>query len=64
MGATLKPGGRYVQLPAYLQPGHRTLANLYLTLLQAAGRPRDTFGVPDLALRDLDQRGVIGELLA
>jgi hypothetical protein len=64
MGGRLKPGGRYVQLPAYGTKRHRTLSNLYLTLLQAAGRPRESFGIPDSTLRDLDQSGCIAELLA
>jgi hypothetical protein len=63
LGGKLKPGGRYVQLPGYGQKKHRTLANLYLTLLAAAGRPRDTFGHPDSGLRDIDQSGGIMELL-
>jgi hypothetical protein len=64
MAGKLKPGGRYVQLPGYKQTKHRTLANLYLTLLHAAGKPRDTFGVPDTGLRDIDQSGIIQELIA
>jgi hypothetical protein len=40
------------------------LSNLYLTLLHAAGRPRDRFGIQDNALRGIDQSGVIQELLA
>ena len=64
MGGKLKPGGRYVQLPFYGAKKHRTLANLYLTLLHAAGKPRDKFGVPDSGLRDIEQGGGIAELLA
>jgi hypothetical protein len=64
MGRKLKPGGRYVQLPGYGARKHRTLSNLYLTLLHAAGRPRDRFGIPDNGLRGIDQGGVVGELLA
>jgi hypothetical protein len=64
LGGKLKPGGRYLQLPHYGTRKHRTLANLYLTLLEAAGRPRDRFGTPDSGLRDLDQSGVVQELLA
>jgi hypothetical protein len=64
MGGKLRPGGRYVQLPAYGAKKHRTLSNLYLTLLQAAGKPRDAFGLPDNALRGIDQSGGIRELLA
>lgn len=64
LGGKLKGGGNYMQLPGYGQKKHRTLANLYLTLLQAAGKPRDKFGVPDNGLRDLDQSGGVQELLA
>lgn len=62
--ASVKAGGRYVQLPGYGQKKHRTLSNLYLTLLHATGKPRDTFGVPDTALKDIDQRGLVSELMA
>lgn len=64
LGDRLKPGGRYLQLPYYGAKKHRTLSNLYLTLLEAAGQPRDKFGVPDTALRGIDQSGIIRELLA
>ena len=64
LGGTLKTRGRFLQLPAYGQKDHRTTANLYATLLHAAGKPRDTFGVADPGLRDLDQSGVVNELLA
>ena len=59
-----KPGGRYVEMPPYGAKKHRTLSNLYLTLLHAAGKPRDRFGLPDPGLRDIDQSGIIPELLA
>ena len=59
-----KPGGRYVEMPHYGAKKHRTLANLHLTLLHAAGKPRDKFGLPDNGLRDIDQSGIIPELLA
>jgi hypothetical protein len=64
LGGRLKPGGRYLRFPWYGNPGHRTVANFYLTLLHAAGAPRDTFGLPDIALRDLDQSGPLAELLS
>jgi len=64
LGGRLRTGGRYIDFPAYGQQGHRTLANLYCTLLHAAGRPRDRFGIADPGLRDLDQPGPIQELLA
>ncbi len=64
LAGRLKPGGRYLQMPPYAAKKHRTLANLYLTLLQAAGKPRDKFGLPDPGLRDIEQSGIISELLA
>ena len=63
MGGKLKTG-RYVDFPGYGRKGHRTTANMYLTLLQLAGATRDTFGVPDPNLKDLDQTGPLTELLA
>lgn len=60
----MKTGGRYVQFPRYRSPNHRTTANLYLSLLHAAGRPRDRFGVADPGLRDIDQSGPLTEILA
>ena len=59
----LKPGGRYLQMPAYAAKSHRTLANLYLTLLHAAGTPREKFGIIDGGLRDIEQSGLVSELL-
>ncbi|ADB14996.1 protein of unknown function DUF1552 [Pirellula staleyi DSM 6068] len=64
LGGKLKTDGRYLQFPNYGTPNHRTMANLYCTLLHAVGKPRDKFGVPDPGLRDVDQTGVISELLA
>ncbi|QDU19777.1 DUF1552 domain-containing protein [Urbifossiella limnaea] len=63
LGGKLKTG-RYVDYPGYGLPGHRTTANLYLTLLHLAGARRDTFGSADPALKDLDQTGPLAELLA
>ena len=42
----------------------RTIANLYLSLQHAVGEPRDTFGVADFGLADLDQSGPLKEILA
>jgi hypothetical protein len=63
MGGKLKTG-RYVDYPGYGRKGHRTTANMYLTLLHLAGASRDTFGIPDPNLKDLDQTGPLSELLA
>jgi hypothetical protein len=64
LGGKLKSDGRYLQFPNYGTKNHRTMANLYCTLLHAVGKPRDKFGVPDPGLRDIDQTGVVSELLA
>lgn len=63
LGGKLKTG-RYVDYPGYGNSGHRTTANLYVTLLQLAGSTRTSFGMPDPHLKDLDQHGPLEELLA
>lgn len=63
MGKKLKTG-RYVDYPGYGSKGHRTTANLYVTLLQLAGSKRESFGMADPTLKDLDQHGPLSELLA
>ena len=62
MGGKLKTG-RYVDYPGYGHKGHRTTANMYVTLLHLAGDKRDTFGMADPSLKDLDQHGPLAELL-
>ena len=58
-------GGQYIQYPSYQKAGHKTLGNLYLTLLKAGGIEQgEQFGQLDPALRDLDLNGPLGELLA
>jgi Protein of unknown function (DUF1552) len=64
LGGRLKTRGRYLCGPKYGAPGHRVTSNFYLTLLEAAGAPRKTFGMADSGLKDLDTRGPISELLA
>jgi hypothetical protein len=64
LGGRLKLGNRYLRYPWYGNPGHRTLANLYLSLLHAVGEKADNFGIPDFALKDLDQTGPLAEILA
>lgn len=63
IGGKLKTG-RYVDYPGYGQPGNRTTANMFVTLLQLAGSARDSFGMPDPNLKDFDQHGPLEELLA
>lgn len=62
IGGKLKTG-RYLDYPAYGYRGHRTTANMYVTLLQLAGSSRTSFGQPDPGLKDFDQHGPLGELL-
>lgn len=64
LGGRLKTSGRYLEFPRYHAPQHRTMANLYCTLLHAVGKPRDAFGIPDVGLKGINQTGVVGELLA
>lgn len=64
LGGRLKTNGRFLCFPKYGADGHKTTANFYLTLLEAAGAPRDSFGMSDPALKDIDTRGPISELLA
>jgi hypothetical protein len=64
LGGKLKTRGRYLQFPAYEAKAHRTMANLYCTLLHAVGKLADKFGVPDPGLKDVDQSGVVAELLS
>jgi hypothetical protein len=64
LGGKLKTGGRYLQYPAYRTKEHRTTAGLFCTLLHAAGKPRDKFGVADPGLKDVPQAGPLPELLA
>ncbi|MEQ8790385.1 MAG: DUF1552 domain-containing protein [Pirellulaceae bacterium] len=63
IGGKLKTG-RYIDYPAYGYRGHRTTANMYVTLLQLAGSGRTSFGMPDPGLKDFDQHGPLAELLA
>jgi hypothetical protein len=54
--------GHYVQVPGYGSSGHRTIASLYMSLLHAAGHPRDTFGDKDLQLdASIDQSVPLAE---
>jgi hypothetical protein len=63
LGGKLKTRGHYLQFPAYEAKAHRTMANLYCTLLHAVGKPTDKFGVPDPGLKDANQTGVVTELM-
>lgn len=57
-------GGRYLHYPSYNQTGHRTLANLLMTILHGAELPSDRYGDRDLGLSEaIDQSGPLAELL-
>ena len=54
--------GRYLQYPKYREPGHRTIGNLYLSLMRAAEMPApDTFGQLEANLKHLDVTGPLAE---
>ncbi len=63
LGGRLKLGNRYLRYPWYGQPGHRTMASLYTSLLNAVGDPCESFGIPDNKLKDLDQTGPLAEIM-
>ena len=57
--------GRYIEFPKYGTKGHRTVGNLYLSLMQAAGmKTSETFGQMDANLKDFDLKGPLQELMA
>ena len=64
IGGALK-AGHYIHVPGWGEPGHRTIAHLYKSLLHAAGLPTDTFGQPDRTLPEsIDQAGPLTEWMA
>ena len=64
VGGKLKMG-RCLQYPSYEQQGHRTIANLYMSIMDAAGVSYGKhFGQLDPQLRDLNVTGPLDELLA
>lgn len=57
--------GRYLEFPKYRENGHRTIGNLYLSFLHAAGlESPESFGELDSNLKDLDLNGPLAELMA
>ncbi len=56
-------GSRYIRLPNYDEPGHKTLGNFYTTLLNAYGNPIKHYGDFDVSLK-IDQAGPIKQLMA
>lgn len=62
----LNLGRRYLRLPSYGHQGHKTLGNLYTTVLNAYGNPIPHYGAMDVGLDafGVDQRGPIEALLS
>jgi len=57
--------GRYLEYPKYGSEGHRTVSNLYLALMQAAGmKAPEIFGQPDSNLKHLNLKGPLAELMS
>lgn len=63
LGGRLKLGNRYLRYPWYGNSGHRTMASLYLSLLHAVGERRESFGIKDSKILDLDQDGPLAEIM-
>lgn len=63
LGGRLRLGDRYLRYPWYGNSGHRTIANLYISLLHAVGEPVQSFGIKDTGIADLDQDGPLTEIM-
>jgi hypothetical protein len=61
--ARVRTSGRYIRLPGYNQPGHKTLGNFYTSLLNAYGNPIKHYGDLDPGLK-MEQTGPIPSLVA
>ena len=55
--------GRYLEYPAFGDPGNRSINALYCTILHAAGKPRDHFNLVG-ATKEVDKPGPLEDLLA
>jgi hypothetical protein len=64
-GCNLDMSGRYVRLPYLGDEGHKTLGNLYTTLLNAHGNPIKHYGDLDLEMsrKKFDQLGSIKQFM-
>jgi len=58
--------GRYIRLPAHGTKGHKTIGNLYTTLLNAYGNPAPHYGDLDLEMsrKKLHQTGAIKQFIS
>ena len=59
-------GRRYIRLPKYGQEGHKTLGNMWTTVLNAYGNPVEHYGAPDTGLDKfgINQKGAIPQFLS
>ena len=56
--------GRYLHFPSYQNAGRKSIDNVYMSILEAAGVIQDGyFGQMDTQLQELDIKGPISELL-
>ncbi|PHS12461.1 MAG: hypothetical protein COA78_08290 [Blastopirellula sp.] len=64
--AKINLGGRYIRLPNYGDPGHKTLGNWYTSILNAYGNPIEHYGDFDQGLGkfNIDQSGPISQFLS
>ena len=60
--ARLDISRRYIRLPSYGKPGHKTLGNWYTTLLNGYGNNIDHYGAMDVGLT-IQQQGPIQQFL-
>ncbi len=63
LGGRLR-AGRYIDYPSYGTKGHRTISNMYTTLMQLAGSDREFFGQVDTNLAGIETHGPLEELRA
>lgn len=65
-GGRLSIPGHYIRMPEYGQVGHRTIGNLYTSILNAYGDPVGHFGDLDFELEreGLPQRGPVDSLMS
>jgi hypothetical protein len=56
--------GNYIEYPDYKEQGHKTIGNIFTSIVHAAGIETDHFGNIDPALSHLDQEGPLTELMA
>jgi hypothetical protein len=64
LAGRLRTAGRFLQFPNYETAGNRTIANFYLSLLEAVGDHRERFGERDPNMNEAEQNGPLSEIMA